>query len=67
MREHAKCQIQKLGDGRAVFSKIDKEKKEFTRLITGKVKELIKEMKQEQEELNSSLEKKVLEPFQSRK
>ncbi len=67
MGEHAKYRIQKLGDRRAVFSKMDKEKKEFTRLMTKNVKDLIKDMKQEREELDSNLERGKLEPLQLNK
>ncbi len=67
MREHAKYQIQKLGEERAVFSEIDEKKQDFSRLMIKNINDLIKDMKQEREELNFNLEKRKLDPSQLKK
>ena len=67
MREHAKYHIQKLGEERAVFSEIDEKKQDFSRLMIKNINDLIKDMKQEREELNFNLEKRKLDPSQLKK
>ena len=65
--EHAKKHCEKLGHSRAAISKIEKEQKEFAKIITGKVQDTIASLKQEQEKLNENLERRKLESAQLKK
>ena len=64
---HAEKHCAKLGHSRAAISKIEKEQKEFAKIITDKVQDTISSLKLEQEKLNESLEKRKLESAQLKK
>ena len=67
LRIHAKSHCKKLGQGREVISKFEKERIKYTELITENVQKLIESLKQEQEKLHANLGRKKLESSQLQK